>query len=678
MKNLSIISFSFLLSLVQASAQEAPDRQLEFTTAESNGRVVFTPVMPPLIQKPGAPKAYWTYFWEFGDGSYSEEENPAHVYARAGDYYASLDATAHYDDGKKARKKKKPVHAGEMSTATAGITTLNPFDPKLHQMVALYAYTKPKAEEELTLVLGYRNLGVVPTDGRLHLFFNEKKYPAEHFSFLEARTHYGELPDAGTSDAFPVDSSPMFDWAALPLHSGSGVSTLLQPEAGNSVIVEEMLANARGTYRQEEAWHFTELQPNEKRNMFVSLACTPNMLRDTNAIIHLEAVFAPFDPAVAPEHYVYEIEIVGSHDPNGIFVSDNKVNFRLIGSKKLNYKIQFQNNGEGPASKVEVKVEVPKGLKTGAMRVESWYPKCPICPKEPTTKGCLDTATVADGLVFTFRNIYLPGTHQKDVDHRDSTKGFVRYSLGADKDMPKLPFKSRARIVFDKNTPIYTNYTRTRFKIGLSPGIKAGYAFHPDSIQNGYAFLGLSLSPFKSWRYYPQVELLTGLRGRKDETAGESHQLLETFLNVMPEIPQQDSSIADTIFHINRGLVTLEIPVQIRKNFNRFFGAGLGASAIMTFENGDRQLEVGRHVIDWQGESNAAGTITAVRKEDPPAYNLKEPEHFQAAHTRFAVFADLTFGSVRLGPNLGIRAGYLLGPAHYRKPFVQFSAEVKL
>lgn len=676
MKNAFLLFVCFLLS-AGVNAQEAPERQLEFNTSEANGSVTFTPVMPPLMQKPGAPPAYWTYFWEFGDGTYSMEMNPTHQYAQAGDYNASLDATANYDDGKKARKKKKPVHAGELMAGNGGNTNNpDPFDPQLNQMVALYSYTKPKAEEELTLVLGYRNLGTVPTDGDLYLFFNEKSYSVAHFSFMDARTHYGEQVKSGTSDAFPADTGPMF-CIEKPLHPGGGGSAASRPDFGNSIIVDEMLSAARGTYRQEQAWHFSALQPNKKRNMFVSLACTPDMLRDTNAMIHIEAVFAPYNPAVAPEHYVYEIEIVGSHDPNGIFVSDNRVNFRLIHSKRLKYKIQFQNNGEGPASKVEVKVEVPKGLKTGNLRVDSWYPKCPICPKTPTTKGCLDTATVADGLVFTFRNIYLPGSRQADVEHRDSTKGFVRYSLGAGHNMPKLPFRSRARIVFDKNPPIFTNYTRTRFKVGLSPGIKAGYAFHPDSIGAGYAFLGFSLSPYKSWRFYPQVELLTGFRGRKEEVASESHQLLETFLNVMPDIPQRDSTFADTIFRVNRGYVSLELPIQIRKNFNRFFGAGLGASAIVTFENGERQAQIGRHSIDWQGKIDSMGTITADKKTTQ-AFEFDEAESYRATYTRFAVFADLTFGWVRLGPNIGLRAGYIFGPKNRRQPFIQLSAELKL
>ena len=35
---------------------------------------------PPLKQIAGAPKAHYSYFWEFGDGTYSTEKNPRHIY----------------------------------------------------------------------------------------------------------------------------------------------------------------------------------------------------------------------------------------------------------------------------------------------------------------------------------------------------------------------------------------------------------------------------------------------------------------------------------------------------------------------------------------------------------------------------------------------------------------------
>ncbi len=683
MKHLFIPIILCLASLLPAQNPE-PERLLDFK-AEARGDVFeFTPIMPPLMQKAGAPAAYWTYFWEFGDGSFSREENPSHIYALPGNYIASLDATAHYDDGKRAKRKKKGLDNTKLPGA--GSATADVFDPNARQMLAMEANAQPKATEEITLVISYRNLGMAPTDGRLHLFFNEKKFPDRHFEFVEARTHFREYPDNSTSAVLPLDHAEQLCFSILPTWSSGLAHTDLSGDFPPSVIIEEMLNTARGAYRAENAWRFNNLQPGESRNMFVSLVCTPNMLRDTNAFVHLEAVFAPFDPVVAPEKFVYEIEIVSSHDPNAIAVSDNRVNYRILGSKKLDYKIQFQNNGEGPASTVEVKVEVPKGLKLGDMQPVAWYPKCPICPKIPDTRSCLDTASARGALIFTFRNIYLPGSRQKDVGDRDSTKGFVKYRIQAARDMPKLPFKSRAKIVFDKNPPIYTNYTKTGFKVGMSPGLKAGYGFEPNFdkaptgeekssafVQNGYFLLGASISPYKSWRVYPQIELLAGIRDRKDLPATEKHVLLTTLPN--NGIALLDSVLLDTVTQASRGFVSFELPVLLRKNFSRFFGAGIGASARIILENGETKTETSRTRIDWSFIDGPTGIVLYPEVDKSPVET--STEKFRATQYRYSLFGDLTFGSVRAGPNVGLRGGWVFG-GERPQAFLQVSVELKL
>jgi PKD repeat protein len=677
MKN-QLVFFFALLALPSFAQTPLPERVLDFTAETTTDGHKFSPIMPELIQKPGAPKAYWSYFWEFGDGNFSREANPVHSYNKPGDYEANLDATAYYDDGKRAKRKKKNTNSQQRM---AGTTPLNDvFDPKGKQMIAMNSYCKPKAEEEITLVISYRNLGQVSTDGRLHLFYNEKKYPAKHFAFVEARTPFGETPDMSTSQVLPTAENPMEAWTALPQHSSGGHS--IQWEEPPSSILDQLLSNARGTYREEQAWRFNQLQQGEKRNMFISLAGTPDMLRDTNAFIHLEGIFAPFDPAVPPERFVYEIEIVSSHDPNAIAVSDNRVSYRTIGSKKLDYKIQFQNNGEGPASKVEVRVDVPKGLKMKQMQPISWYPKCPICPKVPDTRGCLDTATLSDALVFTFRNIYLPGSRQDDVDNRDSTKGFVKYRITAKRGMPKYAFKSRAKIVFDKNSPIYTNYTTTRFKVGISPGIKIGYGFEPSLgtnddptseestsfVQDGYIFLGASLSPYKSWRIYPQVELISGIRGRSAlppirpfTTTTEIDSLSTIDIRVFAV-----DSISRTG---DRGFISFEVPVLLRKNFSRGFGMGLGGAVKVLLENG-KFIDVVNRRIYMQVLGNDPEEISQTFE------SVTTP--FKNTLLRYSLFADITVGSVRAGPNLGIRGGMNYGTGAVPTPFVQVSLELKL
>ncbi len=665
MRNQRTLFFIFCFSFPHfLPAQNAlPKRQSDFTFSAEGQGIRFKPVMPPLMQRAGAPKAYYEYFWEFGDGTFSKAENPVHNYAKPGEYIVSLDAVAHYDTGKKAKKKKKPVNA---AGALAGTEPTYIFEEKSKQAIAMGANARPKAEEELTLIISYRNNSFVTTDGRLHLFFNEKKYPSEHFIFTDARTHFGEVADPLLSEALPVHAAPMKDWTVIPLRTHGGASISWSDNYATYSIVEDILRDARGNYQEEKAWRFAEFEPGEKRNLFVSLACTPNMVKDTHAFVHLEAVFAPTDPVVAPERFVMEIEIVSAHDPNAIAVSDNRVNYRTLGKKNLSYKVQFQNNGEGPASTVEVKVEIPKGLNMARMRPMDWHPKCPICPETPGNESCLDTASTKTGLTFTFRNIYLPGSRQKDVDSRDSTKGFVKYRIEADKNMPKIPFSSRAKIVFDKEPPIVTNFTKTKFKVGISPGVKIGYNYDFDDNLNRYLFLGVSLSPFKSWRVYPQIELLTGIRGKEFLPEQTSRASVDsTDVNGI-----KVTYTFDTVFISDRKFVSFEIPVLLRKNFTRAFGAGLGGSARIILESGQDCSHV-----------DITRTYAPPLNVDYPPEVVVDTIHifpYSATHARFTVFGDLTFGSVRAGPNLGIRAGAVLGRQRKIQPFVQVSLEMKL
>ncbi len=685
MKNLIVLfACLFCCALLNAQRQSptppAPPRVVDFTASAKGNGYQFTASPPPLQQIAGAPPAYWSYYWEFGDGGFSFQKNPEHVYKHEGNYNPILYATAHYDEGKLPDKNGKGIIADRSGNQPGGLPTV--FD-STKLPIRMRALRQARAGEEVVCILSYRNLGNVKTDGQLHLFFNERKFPSAHFKFDTARVHFNEIPDVDLSHALPTDVSPTNGWTLLDLPSHTGVSTSLSGDFPPATILRNLLNSARGAYREEKIWRFTELQPGEKRNMFIALHGTDKMLKDTNAFIHVQAVFAPFDPLVPPERFELEFEIVSSHDPNAIAVSDNRISYRTLGNKKIDYKVHFQNNGQGPASSVVVKVEIPEGLDMKKMKALDWQPKCPICPKIPGNSSCLDTMSTSEGLIFTFHKIYLPGSRQEDLNDRDSSKGFVKYRIEADRDMPKFSFRSRAKIIFDREKPIYTNYTRTRFKIGMSPGIKVGWNFVPDSLKSGYFYLGVSLSPYKSWRMYPQIELLTGLKGLQSLPDEAKQELMMIGFNTSVDpatgftdtLPLLDSFFVNTLIKKQRGFVSFEIPLLLRKNFNNRLGLGFGLSTRISFENGEIRTESSRSAIDW---IYPLGSTTPIKEVFPPDIPQVTTEPYSVTRYNFTAFGDLTFGSVRAGPNVGIRAGAVLGRGRAFKPFVQFSVEVKM
>ena len=145
------------------------------------------------------------------------------------------------------------------------------------------------------------------------------------------------------------------------------------------------------------------------------------------------------------------MEIVTSHDPNKMASNGTFMNYRLVRFKRLKYKIRFQNNGEGPARTIRLETDLPDMFDKSTLKVEDMYPKCEICPKQKVAYSCLDTIFTDSQVIFTFKNIYLPGSEQKGVMDKDSTKGFVKYSIKFGKDFHKKNTKSQTAIVFDKD-----------------------------------------------------------------------------------------------------------------------------------------------------------------------------------------------------------------------------------
>src|SRR3546814_18033552 len=74
--------------------------------AEQGSRTQFSAGLRSLRQIAGAPEAFYTYYWEFGDGTFSFDEMPVHDYSSAGEYEVRLYATNNYDDGTEPPSKR--------------------------------------------------------------------------------------------------------------------------------------------------------------------------------------------------------------------------------------------------------------------------------------------------------------------------------------------------------------------------------------------------------------------------------------------------------------------------------------------------------------------------------------------------------------------------------------------
>ena len=553
MKTLQLLLF-FLISFISHSQLKVKDTVTRRATIgyDKKGNLVsFKPQTPALIQVSGAPTASYSYFWELGDGSYSKEIEPKKVYKKKGDYKINLSVTNNYDSGKPPTTRPKTVAVNEITEskydelASLSDTT----------SVALFASREPIPEEEIIVVLSYKNNLNYVANGKLYLFYNDKQFKNKNFELLETRTHFGEKEVLEKNIVSVEDYNNSYE----NLASANDIPSFKNNFLLNDENLDITLAESNSLFTESKILEFEQMNPNETRNVFFTFKTTPEMIKDTSATVKMRGVYVPDRNYKTHKKKTLEMEIVTSHDPNKMSSNAAVMNYRLVRFKALNFKTRFQNNGKGPAKTIKLETDIPEMFDKKTLKIVDNYPKCPICPKgEQVTYSCLDTLVFKNQIHFVFRNIYLPGSEQKNVKERDSTKGFVKYAMKFNKDFHKVKTKSRTAIIFDKNEPVITNYATTRFLPGISIGAKAGYNYYSSLNNSKSYFVAATVCPYKSYKWYWQVELQSSFNSY-NTNAITTDKIINTS-------PQGNGQLERTNSLSNYKNTNLEIPVLARYN----------------------------------------------------------------------------------------------------------------
>lgn len=632
MKNLKALLF-VLGSVFAASAQQEqvldtvqPTSQIEHQLEAS--RVNLTASNPSLQQIAGAPSAFYKHYWEFGDGQFSKEESPEHTYEKAGDYEVKLWVTNNYATGKPP--VAKPVKI-KVNTAAVDYTE----EASMTDNFSLQRNREPVPEEDIVVILSYKNDKDYATSGILHLFYNEQKYKADNFELIDTRMYHNESPINASSYVFTEDAEDGFSHYASIDQDELSLKKRLQ-DSTDKTNLPLTLAEAQLQYKASSALAFADMKPSEERHIFYSFKTTPEMLKDTSAIISIRGVYIP-DNAY-DNHTVkdMEMEIVTSHDPNKMSTNSTFLNYRLVRFKRPKFKIRFQNNGEGPANTIRLETDLPELFDKSTLKVEDMYPKCEICPKGTVQYSCLDTTFTETQAIFTFKNIYLPGSEQKNVKDYDSTQGFVKYSLKFGDDFHKKKTKSRTAIIFDKNEPIITNYSTTRFLPGISIGAKAGYNAFSDLENSDSYFVGATVSPYKSYKWYWQVELLNSLHTYDGKAVITESLVDDPAAGLLFYQRTTSKSTYDNI--------DWEIPILLRYNINNYLGLGAGIQASISLSE----------------KRNEALLIERFEGQDTSGPLLERLDSFNETRNSFVNYKtgfliEATAGFARIGPSLGLR-----------------------
>ena len=623
-----LISFSATITFSQTKVKDTVTRRATITYNQNGNTVSYKPETPPLIPISGAPKPSYSYLWELGDGNYSKEAEPKHVYKNKGTYTTRLAVTNNYDNGKPPATRPKKVVINEISNTLykdiASIESQNGF--------SIQKNCDPIPEQEIVVVLSYQNLDNYVTNGKLYLFYNEKQFKHKNFELVDYRSYAGEreIKENIIASVNDLDNSSSYLASSDNLAAAKKYLNTTTEED-----LEATLKIAHENFASVSILEFDDSNPSETRNVFFTFKTTPEMIKDTSATVTMRGIFVPNRSFKNHKIKNLEMEIVTSHDPNKMGSNGSFLNYRFVRYKRVNFKTRFQNNGEGPARMIRLETDIPEMFDKKTFQIEDMYPKCPICPKDeiPTT-SCLDTIIKQNQIFFTFKNIYLPGSEQKNVKEKDSTKGFVKYSMKFNKDFHKIKTKSRTAIIFDKNEPIITNFATTRFLPGISIGAKAGYNLYPNLEKSTSYFVGATISPFKSYRYYGQAEFVNSLHSYDNKTEISEKNI--TTANGVQQL--QRTTTASSNKNIN-----WEIPVLIRYNVNNYVGLGAGLQAnINVSEIQNRNLKIETY------ESIKGNFLISTKNE-----STADSNSFKTIKT--GILFDLTIGAARIGPSLGVR-----------------------
>lgn len=625
--------FFFLISIflyAQVKVKDTTTRRSVILTEKIKNTVTFKSQNPPLMQVLGAPAANYSHFWEFGDGTYSKEKEPAKIYKKQGLYKVNLSVTNNYDNGKPPATRPKTVVITENSDALLNqIATVEKQDG-----LQLFASREPVPEQEIIVVATYRNELNYVTNGKLYLFYNDTEFKNKNFELLEVRTHFGERETFDNSIVYAENKNETNRFLA---HDASEIPFFFKSYDVNDENLDETLLESKKEFRDAKVFEFDLMNPNETRNVFFTFKTTPEMLKDTSATVRMRGVYVSDRNYKTHKKRTLEMEIVTSHDPNKMSSNGAFMNYRLVRFKTVNFKTRFQNNGEGPAKMIRLETDIPEMFDKKTFKIVDSYPKCPICEKGEIAKiSCLDTIIKKDQIYFTFKNIYLPGSEQKNVKEKDSTKGFVKYSMKFNKDFHKIKTKSRTAIYFDKNEPVITNYAVTRFLPGISIGAKAGYNYFPQLVNSQSYFVSATISPFKSYRWYWQVELQNSLHTYASKT--------ETSDRFIQNPAVGNLSLERTTNTIEYRNYSVEIPILMRYNINNYIGVGAGIQA--NINGSQKEIAIKKTVI-YEGVSDTNFIFST--KEDK-IESLKTFQNFQGG-----ILLDATFGFARIGPSLGLR-----------------------
>jgi hypothetical protein len=158
---------------------------------------------------------------------------------------------------------------------------------------------------------------------------------------------------------------------------------------------------------------------------------------------------------------------------------------------------------------------------------------------------------------------------------------------------------------------------------------------YPDLENSRSYFVGATISPFKSYRYYWQAEFVNSLHSYDGTTT-----MKETHIQNVKEVRQ----LQRTTTLSENSNVNWEIPVLMRYNINNFVGVGAGIQANINAT----EKTTNTTTTDIYEGKGPGGLLLSSKTQATSSNN-------SFTNLKTGLLFDLTIGAARIGPSLGAR-----------------------
>lgn len=182
------------LGFSQTKVIDTISRKAKIIPNQNGNTFNFKSEKPVLNQIAGAPKAFYSHYWEFGDGNFSTKEEPNHTYKEPGEYEVKLWATNNYDSGKTPTTRPQKVKTNDNADTSSNEVQL------MDDNIVLRRNREPLPDEEFVIILSYKNEKDYVTDGKIFFYYNEKEFKNDNFELVETRNYHNENIEEILSD----------------------------------------------------------------------------------------------------------------------------------------------------------------------------------------------------------------------------------------------------------------------------------------------------------------------------------------------------------------------------------------------------------------------------------------------------------------------------------------------